>query len=789
MVVFPGMVTQLFVGRERSIFALDSAMSNGQEIFLTAQKSPKKNEPLQDDLHEVGTIGTILQLLRVNDGMKVLVEGRARARVAEFIDNKNAYFDCVLADCLDQCEQGTELEALQRQLHTTFVHFAKLSRKIQPEIVASIEAIEDLVQLSDAVSAHVPGIKLHDRQSLLEECNIKNRLEKLIALIGAEMEILQVERKIKSRVKKQIDRSQKEFYLNEQMQAIQKELGSHDEWKSEFEELEEKLKDKVLSQEAETKVRREMRKLKMMNPTSSEAAVIRNYIDWVLAMPWGEYSTDSFDFSRAERVLDADHYGLTKIKQRILEHIAVSSISRRVRGSILCFAGPPGVGKTSLCRSIARAMGRKYVRIALGGVRDEAEIRGHRRTYIGAMPGKIIQSIRKVGVNNPVFCLDEVDKMSSDFRGDPASALLETLDPEQNNAFGDHFLDVDYDLSKVLFICTANSVADIPLALQDRMEVLQLTGYTDLEKRHIARNYLIPKSMLENGIAPANEQERPPPVRVEFNDDAIMTLIRSYTREAGVRSLEREIASICRKIVHETLRGDRSANESMIIDSLKVTHYLGPLRHVTMRAHSNQPRVGVSHGLAVTSAGGEVLPCEVATLTGKGRVHLTGKMGSVMQESAEVAWTYVRSQALALGLAEDFFTKISLHVHMPEGAVPKDGPSAGITMAAAMASAVTQMPVLPTIAMTGELTLTGRVLEIGGLKEKCVAATRSGFETIVAPKANQRERDELGAEVLDHVRLVFVESMEEVLQLVLVGYARAKQEALGEATFTVPTIV
>src|SRR4051795_11471078 len=712
IIVFPHMVSQLFVGRDKSIAALDEAMARDKDIFLAAQKSAKTNDPSSDDIYAVGTIGTIVQLLRLADGtVKVLVEGRQRARGKRYNDS-NDFFSVEIEEIPEAGTADVEVEALIRSVQSTFEVYVKLNKKVQPEVLMSVQSIDDASKLSDTIAANLPTIKLADRQGLLEMEEAKKGLERLYELMQAEIEILQVEKKIRSRVKKQMEKTQKEYYLNEQMQAIQKELGGgeRDEFKSEIQEIEEKLKTKKLSEEAQGKVKKELKKLKMMHPTSAEATVVRNYIDWILELPWYEKSEERHDLNEAEKILEEDHYGLKKIKERILEYLAVQALTKKLKGPVLCFVGPPGVGKTSLAKSIARATGRKFVRLSLGGVRDEAEIRGHRRTYIGAFPGQIIQRMKKAGTINPVFLLDEVDKMSMDFRGDPSAALLEVLDPEQNNSFTDHYLDVEYDLSKVMFIATANVTHTIPAPLKDRMEIISLSGYTHLEKLAIGKQFLVPKQKQEQGIEDG---------QVDFIDTAIEELIDSYTREAGVRSLEREVGSVLRKVARQVVK--KGPELKLTIDRPKVRELLGKAKFRSQQIH-DKSEIGLATGLAWTEVGGEILSTEVAISRGKGNLILTGKLGDVMQESARAALSYVRSRAELFGLDADFHANMDIHIHVPEGAIPKDGPSAGITMATALLSAVTRIPVHRDIAMTGEITLRGKVLPVGGVKDKILAA-------------------------------------------------------------------
>jgi ATP-dependent Lon protease len=755
IIVFPHMVVPLFVGRQKSIRALEEAVNKQKPVLLAAQKDAKTNEPAEEDIYRVGTLGTVVQLLRLPDGtVKVLVEGKQRARVSRYLDHPE--FFLVEAEPIEErCDKTTEIEALVRSVNSTFENYVKLNKKIPPEMIMSVASIDDPARLADTIVAHL-GIKLEDKQTLLELLNPAERLEKVLGFMRSEIEILEVEKRIRSRVKKQMEKTQKEYYLNEQMRAIQKELGEKDEFKNEIQELEEKIRQKKMSAEAREKAEKELKKLKMMSPMSAEATVVRNYIDWLISLPWQEYTEDKLDINVAERVLEEDHYGLEKVKQRILEYLAVQSLVGHLKGPILCLVGPPGVGKTSLGKSIARATGRKFVRVSLGGVRDEAEVRGHRRTYIGALPGKIIQSMKKAGSGNPVFLLDEVDKMSTDFRGDPSSALLEVLDPEQNNAFNDHYLDVDYDLSKVMFITTANTLERIPRPLQDRMEIIRIAGYTELEKLNIAKRYLIPKQREANGLQEPN---------ITFADNAVLALVRHYTKEAGVRNLEREVAAVCRKVAVEVVKKDRTSNVRVTTKSL--VPYLGPARFRFGKAEVEH-KVGVATGLAWTDLGGELLATEVQVLPGKGKLTITGRLGEVMQESAQAALSYVRSRADELGLERDFYQKIDIHIHVPEGAIPKDGPSAGITMATALVSALTRVPVRHDLAMTGEVTLRGYVLPIGGLKEKVLAAHRGGIKRILIPVENQKDIQEIPAVILKSVSIELVEHMDHVLRKALV---------------------
>jgi ATP-dependent Lon protease len=755
IIVFPHMVVPLFVGRQKSIRALEEAMNKQKYILLAAQREAKTNEPSEDDIFHVGTLGTVVQLLRLPDGtVKVLVEGKKRARILRYLDEAE-FFLVAAEEIEEECEKSTEVEALIRSVNSTFENYVKLNKKIPPEMIMSVASIDDPARLADTIVAHL-GIKLEDKQGLLETTDPAERLEKVLGYMRSEIEILEVEKRIRTRVKKQMEKTQKEYYLNEQMRAIQKELGEKDEFKNEIQELEEKIKQKKMSAEAKEKVEKELKKLKMMSPMSAEATVVRNYIDWIISLPWHEYTDDKLDINEAEKVLEADHYGLEKVKQRILEYLAVQSLVGQMKGPILCLVGPPGVGKTSLGKSIARATGRKFVRVSLGGVRDEAEVRGHRRTYIGALPGKIIQCMKRAGSGNPVFLLDEVDKMSTDFRGDPSSALLEVLDPEQNSTFNDHYLDVDYDLSKVMFITTANTLDRIPRPLQDRMEIIRIAGYTDIEKLNIAKRYLVPKQLETNGLKAEN---------LEISDNGILNIIRHYTKEAGVRNLEREIASICRKVVVEVVKSERKAR--MQISGKSLVKYLGPPRFRFGKVEGEH-KVGVATGLAWTELGGELLATEVTVMPGKGKLIITGRLGDVMQESAQAALSYVRSRAEELGLERDFYQRVDIHIHVPEGAIPKDGPSAGITMATALVSALTKVPVCHDLAMTGEVTLRGRILPIGGLKEKVLAAHRGGIKTVLIPAENEKDIREIPPTILRSITIRLVDHMDQVLRQALV---------------------
>jgi ATP-dependent Lon protease len=756
IIVFPHMVVPLFVGREKSIAALEEAMRQNNEILLSAQKKAKTNDPAPEDIFTVGTIGTIIHpgVVRLPDGtVKVLVEGKHRARIRRYVPSDG--FLTVEAEEVDeQNERTVEIEALVRTVHGVFESYVKLNKRIPPEMLMSVATIDDPARLADTIVAHL-SLKLNDKQAILETESAAKRLERLYELMQGEIEILQVEKKIRTRVKKQMEKTQKEYYLNEQMQAIQKELGERDEFKNEIQELEDKIKQKKMSKEATVRAKKELKKLKMMSPMSAEATVVRNYIDWILSLPWAEVTKDKLDIVEAERILQADHYGLRKVKERILEYLAVQSLVGKIKGPILCLVGPPGVGKTSLAKSIARCTGRRFIRLSLGGVRDEAEIRGHRRTYIGALPGKIIQSLKKAGSSNPVFLLDEVDKMSTDFRGDPSSALLEVLDPEQNHAFGDHYLDLDYDLSKVMFICTANTLHSIPLPLQDRLEIIRIAGYTDIEKIAIAQRYLVPKEREANGLVD---------VDVRFTRRALRLIVHRYTKEAGVRNLEREIATISRKIAKDVLA--QGKEQKFVVTSKKLLKYLGPPKHRYGVAETEH-QIGLCTGLAWTELGGELLTTEVTAMPGKGKLIITGKLGEVMQESAQAAMSYVRSRAERFGIDRKFNEALDLHIHVPEGAIPKDGPSAGITMATALVSALAKIPVRKDLAMTGEITLRGRVLPIGGLKEKAMAAHRGGIREILIPAENMKDLREIPRKVRSELTIIPVEHMDEVLRRAL----------------------
>ena len=817
ILVFPSTVVPLFVGRDKSIQALEQAMATNKEIMLAAQIKAKTNDPVADDIYRVGTISTILQLLRLPDGtVKVLVEGQRRAKILDYVQTEE--FFLVEAETLaETTSTGVENEALVRTVKMAFDNYVRLNKRIPPEMLLSIAQIESESKLADTLVAHLTNLKLQDKQRLLEQTDPRVRLEELYGFIQSEIEIMRVEKKIRARVKRQMEKTQKEYYLNEQMAAIQKELGERDDGRAEIQDLENQIKKKKLSEEAREKITKELRKLKHMSAMSAEATVVRNYIETLLSLPWNEFSTEKRDINYAREVLDHDHFGLEKVKDRILEFLSIRTLVDDLKGPILCLVGPPGVGKTSLAKSVAEATGRKFVRISLGGVRDEAEIRGHRRTYIGSMPGKIINALKKAGSSNPVVLLDEVDKLSQDFRGDPTSALLEVLDPEQNATFVDHYLDVDYDLSKVLFMATANSLHTISKPLLDRMEVIRLSGYTEEEKLAIAKQYLIPKQLKSNGLEHSGLNVTPA---------AIKELVRYYTREAGVRNLEREIGSVLRKIARKSLekhfkthapesavevpadKTETAAVTKLSSDAAKgtktsepksgpaldikinesvtdktVQKYLGARRFRIGQINAHH-EVGLCTGLAWTEVGGDLLVAEVSILPGKGKLTCTGKLGEVMQESAQAALSYVRSRAKFLSLDDDFYQKVDIHIHVPEGAIPKDGPSAGIAMATALTSALTGRPISKDVAMTGEVTLRGRVLPIGGLKEKLIAAHRGGIKKVLIPKENEKDLEDVPKSILKDINVVALEHMDTVLMHALVwkqpGENAAEQDELFE---------
>jgi ATP-dependent Lon protease len=753
VVVYPHMVIPLFVGREKSILALDEAMETGKQILLVAQKQADVDEPTLDDIYAIGTLATILQLLKLPDGtVKVLVEGGSRANLLDTHSGDFFSADIQLID-EDQELEGREIEVLTRSVISQFENYVKLNKKVPPEILTSLSGIDQPGRLADTIAAHM-SLKLEAKQKVLEVQDVRERLEHVMGLIDAETDMLQIEKRIRGRVKQQMEKSQREYYLNEQMKAIQKELGDMEDAPNELADLEQKINEAGMSAEAKEKATGELNKLKLMSPMSAEATVVRNYIDWLLKAPWKRRTKINRDIETAEAVLEKDHYGLEKVKERILEYLAVQLRVKKLKGPILCLVGPPGVGKTSLGHSIARATNRKFVRVSLGGVRDEAEIRGHRRTYIGSMPGKLIQNLAKAGVRNPLFLLDEVDKMAMDFRGDPSAALLEVLDPEQNSTFADHYLEVDFDLSDVMFVCTANSL-NIPPALKDRMEVIRISGYTEDEKLNIAQNYLVAKQFKANGL---KKEE------LAISGGAIRDLIRYYTRESGVRNLEREIAKICRKVVKSLLLKPRDKQTHVVPKSLD--RFLGVRRFRYGRAEEND-QVGQVTGLAWTEVGGELLTIEAAVVPGKGKLIHTGQLGDVMQESIQAATTVVRSRAHVLGISADFHQFNDLHIHVPEGATPKDGPSAGVGMCVALVSVLTDIPVRSDVAMTGEITLRGEILPIGGLKEKLLAAHRGGLTTVLIPHENEKDLAEIPKNIKDKLNIVPVRWIDEALELAL----------------------
>ncbi len=754
VVVYPHMVIPLFVGREKSIKALERAMEEGnKQVLLLAQRSAAQDEPGMDDLYSVGTLSNILQLLKLPDGtIKVLVEGVIRARVLQFVGTDD-YFSAQIELLESTSADDLELEALVRAVTGQFDQYVKLNKKVPPEIISSLAGIDDPSRLADTVAAHM-SVKIEEKQKILEIVDIAGRIERLLALMESEIDLLQVEKRIRGRVKKQMEKSQREYFLNEQMKAIQKELGEMEETPNEVEDLAKQIEKAGMPKEAKEKATSELNKLKLMSPMSAEATVVRNYIDWLLSVPWKKRTKTNRDIAKAETILDEDHYGLEKVKERILEYLAVQQRVRKLKGPILCLVGPPGVGKTSLGKSIARATNRKFVRMSLGGIRDEAEIRGHRRTYIGSLPGKIIQSMAKIGTRNPLFLLDEVDKMAMDFRGDPASALLEVLDPEQNHTFNDHYLEVDYDLSEVMFVTTGNSL-NIPPALLDRMEVIRLSGYTEDEKVQIAVKYLVPKQLKNHGLKSSE---------LSISESAIREIVRYYTREAGVRNLEREIAKICRKVVKQVLL--KPEQKVTAVSSRNLAKLLGVKRFRYGRAEE-EDRIGLATGLAWTEVGGELLTIEAAVVAGKGKETYTGQLGEVMQESIKAAMTVVRSRSARLGIDPNFYQKHDAHFHVPEGAIPKDGPSAGVAMCTALVSALTGIPVRSSVAMTGEITLRGEVLPIGGLKEKLLAALRGGIATVLIPKENERELVEIPKNIKHNLEIRPVRWIDEVLEIAL----------------------
>jgi ATP-dependent Lon protease len=753
VLVFPYMVQHLDVGREKSIKALEEAMIQDREIFLATQLDAQNDDPSSAEIYKIGTIVEIKQLLKLPGGtIRVLVEGLRRGETLEYLEDE-PFFQVKIKEYPDKVEKTAELEALMRNLVSQFEQYVKLSKKITPETVVAIITIEEPHRLSDLIAAHL-NLKIPEKQAILEAVDIRQRLEKLCEIIVNEVEILELERRINLRVRKQMEKTQKEYYLREQMKAIQKELGERDERGTEIDEYRQKIKDAALPADAEEKALKEVERLEKMPPMVAESAVIRSYLDWLLAIPWNKETEDSIDIKAAEKILNEDHYGLVKAKERILEYLAVRKLTETIKGPIICFVGPPGVGKTSLAKSVARALGRKFVRMSLGGVRDEAEIRGHRRTYVGAMPGRIVQGIKNAGTRNPVFLLDEVDKMSMDFRGDPSAALLEVLDPEQNSTFSDHYIETPVDLSHVLFITTANVVYNIPRPLLDRMEIIPISSYTEEEKLHIAERHLLPRQIKENGLHKG---------QISVGANTIRHVIRHYTRESGVRNLERELAGVCRKAAKIIAEGTQ---KKVTVTPRNLEKFLGIPRY-RYGVSEKENLVGVVTGLAWTEVGGEVLSIEVMLLPGKGKLLLTGKLGDVMKESAQTGFTYIRSRIHDLGIEEDFHEKYDVHIHIPEGAIPKDGPSAGITMATALASALSNRKVQSNVAMTGEITLRGRVLPVGGIKEKVLAAHRAGSKVIILPAENKKDLEDIPVNIKKMLEFVLVENMEEVLERAL----------------------
>ncbi|WP_425061336.1 endopeptidase La [Sporomusa carbonis] len=755
ILVFPYMIIHLDVGREKSISALEEAMVQDRFIMLATQKDAQNDTPQPDEIFSVGTVAEIKQLLKLPGGtIRVLVEGLHRGEIEEFISFE-PYYQVQIREFMEVESKTPEIEALTRTAINQFEQWVKLSKKIPPETLVSVVVVEEPGRLTDLIASHL-SLKIEDKQTLLEAISVTDRLERLCEIIGREMEILELEKKIHVRVRKQMEKTQKEYYLREQLKAIQKELGEKDERTAEVEEYRQQVKEKNLPKEVAEKINKEIDRLEKMPPMVAESGVIRTYLDWLLALPWNIETEDRLDIIAAEEILDEDHYGLEKVKERILEYLSIRKLTEKMKSPILCLVGPPGVGKTSLARSIARAMERKFVRVSLGGVRDEAEIRGHRRTYVGALPGRIIQGMRTVGSKNPVFLLDEIDKMSVDFRGDPSAALLEVLDPEQNNSFSDHYIELPFDLSRVLWVVTANIMHNIPRPLLDRMEVITIAGYTEEEKVEIAKRYLIPKQTSDHGLTSK---------QITFSEGTIQKVIRDYTREAGVRNLERNIASLCRKTARKIVQ---EQGPTIKITAQNLHTFLGAPKYRHAQAEeANQ--VGVATGLAWTEVGGDVLAVEISTMKGKGKLTLTGQLGEVMQESAQAGFSYIRSRAKDLGIEEDFHEKLDIHIHLPEGAIPKDGPSAGITMATAVASALTGKPVKSDVAMTGEITLRGRVLPVGGIKEKVLAAHRVGIKKIIMSKENKRDLDEIPVNVKRNLEFILVEHMDEVLKTALVS--------------------
>lgn len=777
VLVFPNMVLHLDVGRERSITALEKAMMKDNRILLITQKDAKTDDPAREDLYEVGSIARIKQMIKLPGGtIRVLVEGLNRAKIIE-LHTEEQILEADLELIEDSLQKNAEIEALMRTVLYQFEQYIKISRKVPPETLSTVADIEEPGRFADVIASHL-SMKIQQKQEIIEAIDLKDRLEKLNVVLGREMEILEIERKINLRVRKQMEKTQKEYYLREQMKAIQKELGEKDERMAEAEEYREKIAEARLPEEVEEKALKEVERLEKMPPAAAEGIVIRTYLDWLLDLPWSIETADRLDLDMAEQILDEDHYGLQKVKERIVEYLAVRQLADKLKGPILCLIGPPGVGKTSLAKSVARALERKFVRISLGGVRDEAEVRGHRRTYIGALPGRIIQGMRQAKSRNPVFLMDEIDKMSTDFRGDPSSALLEVLDPEQNNAFSDHYIEVPFDLSQVMFITTGNTSYNIPQPLLDRMELIHIPGYTEEDKVEIARQYLVPKQLKEHGLTAKN---------LEVSEGAIRRIIREYTREAGVRNLERNISAICRKVAREVVK-DRKKHIRITRQNLQ--KYLGVPRYRYGSAEK-EDEIGVATGLAWTESGGDLLSIEVTLMKGKGKMTLTGQLGDVMQESAKAAISYIRSRADALGLHENFYEEIDIHIHVPEGAIPKDGPSAGIAIATALASALTKTPIRKDVTMTGEITLRGRVLPIGGVKEKMLAAHRAGIRNILLPAENRRDLSDIPQNVRRKIEVKLVEHMDEVLAMALSDPAlktgdKRKQKKIRENNLGLP---
>lgn len=775
VIIFPHMVVPLFVGREKSISALEKAAKNGNELFLVTQKDASVLNPERDDVYDIGTVVSIIQMLRLPDNtVKVLIEGKHRAKLQSFECKPEGYFaDVIESD--DVTDSEVSLEATVRSVKNIFEQYVKLNKRIPPELLMSISSITNPSRLADIIVAHLT-MKIPEKQQILDAINVESRLQLLLEKMQGEIEVINVEKKIRSRVKAQMEKSQKEYYLNEQMNAIQKELGNKEDGKSEIGEMEEKLRSKKMPQETFEKVEKEIKKLKSMSPMSAESAVVRNYIDWMINLPWDSYTEDDNSVKHAKKVLDEDHFGLEDVKDRIIEYLAVKNLvgdNSKTAGTILCLAGPPGVGKTSICKSLATSMGREFVRISLGGVRDEAEIRGHRRTYVGAMPGKIIQAMKKAKIGNPVILLDEIDKMSSDMRGDPSAAMLEVLDPAQNKNFADHYIEADYDLSKVMFIMTANDISKIPGPLRDRMEIIHIPGYTPDEKLQIAKKYLLKKSVENHGLV-----DYP----VNLSDKMFMKVIRGYTKEAGVRNLERQLNTVARKIATDVVTNDVEKGKKYKVTDKSIEKYLGPVVFESTTIEK-KPQVGLVNGLAWTSVGGELLNIEVVTVPGNGKIQVTGKLGEVMQESAKAALSWVRSISDSLKIDHKWYNEHDIHIHVPEGATPKDGPSAGITMATALTSAITNIPVRQDVAMTGEITLRGRVLPIGGLKEKILAAKQAGIQTIIIPEVNAKDLAKIPDEIKSGLDIHPIADAERALKIAL--DLESPEEFLKERNFTV----